>query len=75
MERQEPSIIPTHDGGCQLSNIVMVFCEAKAQTLPPYRTIDHVIDLNPRHKQPHGEIYHLSEVELKTLKAYILRWT
>ncbi|KAF8241185.1 hypothetical protein K440DRAFT_614686 [Wilcoxina mikolae CBS 423.85] len=39
------------------------------QTLPPHRSNDHVID--PGHKLPYGRIYYLSEVESRTLKAYI----
>jgi hypothetical protein len=49
------------------------FSEAKAETLPPHRPIDHAIDLKPGHKLPYGQIYNLSEVELRTLKAYISR--
>ena len=48
-----------------------VFSKAKAETLPPHRPINHVIDLEPGFKLPYGRIYNLSEVELKTLKVYI----
>jgi len=41
------------------------------ETLAPHRPIDHEIDLEPGFNLPYGRIYHLSEVELKTLKAYI----
>jgi len=42
-----------------------------AETLAPHRPIDHAIDLEPGFNIPDGWIYNLSEVELKTLKAYI----
>jgi len=50
---------------------VDVFSKTKAQTLAPNRPIDHAIDLEPAFKIPYGRIYNLSEVELRTLKAYI----
>jgi hypothetical protein len=48
-----------------------IFSKQKAEKLPPHRPIDHAIDLEPGTKLPYGRIYSLSEVELKTLKAYI----
>jgi len=50
---------------------VDVFSKTKAETLAPHRPIDHAIDLEPGFKIPYGQIYNLSEVELRTLKAYI----
>jgi hypothetical protein len=50
---------------------VHVLSKDRAETLAPHRPIDHVIDLEPGFKIPYGRIYNLSEVELKTLKAYI----
>jgi len=50
---------------------VEVFSKAKAEVLPPHRSIDHVIALEPSYKLPYRRIYNLSEVELRTLKAYI----
>jgi hypothetical protein len=50
---------------------VDVFSKDRAVTLAPHRTIDHAIDLEPGFNIPWGRIYNLSEVELKTLKAYI----
>jgi hypothetical protein len=50
---------------------VDVFSKDWAETLAPHRPIDHVIDLEPGFNIPYGRIYTLSEVELKTLKAYI----
>ena len=43
----------------------------KAETLPPHRSTDHAIDLEPGYNLPYGRIYNLSEFELRTLKAYI----
>jgi hypothetical protein len=48
-----------------------IFSKKKAETLPPHRPTDHTIDQEPGTKQPYGRIYSLSEVEFKTLKAYI----
>ena len=48
-----------------------VFSKVKADTLAPHRSIDHAIDLEPGFKLPYARIYNLSEVELRSLKAYI----
>jgi hypothetical protein len=50
---------------------VDVFSETKVETLPPHRSTDHAIDLEPGYNLPYGRIYNLSEFELRTLKAYI----
>jgi hypothetical protein len=50
---------------------VEVFSKAKAETLPQHRSTDHAIDLEPGYNLPYGQIYNLSEFELRTLKAYI----
>ena len=65
-------MVLTDDGGhipAKYQEFVEVFSKAKAETLPPHRSIDHAID--PRHKLPYGRTYYLSEVESRTLKAYI----
>jgi hypothetical protein len=48
-----------------------IFSKKKAETLPPHRSTDRAINLEPGTKLPYGRIYSLSEVELKALKAYI----
>ena len=48
-----------------------VFSKANAETLPPHREADHSIDLEPGSKLPFGQVYNMSESELKALKAYI----
>jgi len=48
-----------------------VLRKAMAETLAPYRSIDHAIDLEPGFKLPYGRIYNLSEFELRILQAYI----
>jgi len=66
--------VPTDDGGyipAKYSEFVEVFSKAKAEALPPHQSIDHEIDLESGYKLPYGRIYNLSEVELRTLKAYI----
>ena len=73
-EQPEIGRVSTDDGGyipAKYSEFVEVFSKTKADTLPPHRSIDHAIDLEPSCKIPYGRIYNLSEVELKTLKAYI----
>jgi hypothetical protein len=66
--------VPTDDGGripAIYGDFVEVFSKAKAETLPPHRSTDHAIDLEPGYNLPYGRIYNLSEFELSTLKAYI----
>ena len=53
------------------SEFVEVFSKTKAETLAPHRPIDHAIDIERGYQLPYGQIYNLSEVELRTLKAYI----
>jgi hypothetical protein len=48
-----------------------IFSKKKNETLPPHRPTDHAIDLEVDAKLPYRQIYSLSEVELKALKAYI----
>jgi hypothetical protein len=48
-----------------------VFSKDRAETLAPHRPIDDAIHLQPDVNLPHARIYILSEVEMKTLKAYI----
>ena len=66
-------MVTTHDRvriPAHYQELVEVFSEEKAKTLPPHRPIDHAIDLEPDYKLPSGRMYNLSELELKTLKAY-----
>jgi len=67
-------MVPTDDGGhipAIYGEFVEVFSKTKAETLPPHRSTDHAIDLEPGYNLPYGRIYNLSEFELRTLKAYI----
>jgi len=67
-------IVPTEDGGhipATYREFVEVFSKDKAETLPPHWSTDHAIDLEPGYYLPDGRIYHLSEFELRPLKAYI----
>ena len=45
-----------------------IFSRKKAEALPPHRSTDHTIDLEPGTKLPYDSP---SEVELRALKAYI----
>jgi len=65
---------PTDDGGhipATYGEFVEVFSKDKVETLPPHRSTDHAIDLEPGYNLPYGRIYNLSEFELRMLKAYI----
>jgi len=73
-EQPEIGRVCTDDGGyipAKYSEFVEVFSKTNADTLALHRSIDHAINLEPGCKIPYGRIYNLSEVELKTLKAYI----
>jgi len=73
-EQMKTEMVPTEGGGripARYQDFVDVFSKTKAETLPPHRPIDHVIDLKPGNKLPYRRIYNLSEVELQTPKAYI----
>jgi len=73
-EQMKTEMVPTEGGGripAQYQDFVDVFSKTKAETLPPHQPIDHAIDLEPGYTLLYGWIYNLSEVELKTLKAYI----
>jgi hypothetical protein len=48
-----------------------VFSETLARELPPHRDYDHQIELEENTTPPHGKLYNMSEVELKTLKDYL----
>ena len=48
-----------------------VFSNDRAETLAQHQLIDHTIDLDPGFNIPYVQIYNLSEVELRTLKAYM----
>ena len=48
-----------------------VFSEESASVLPPHRSYDHRIPLEPGSTPPFGPLYSLSEVELKALDKYI----
>jgi len=67
-------MVSTDDGGripAQYPEFVEIFSTKQAETPPPQRQIDHLIDLEPDYKPQYGRIYIPSEFELKTLKAYI----
>jgi len=66
--------VSTDDEGyipAKYSEFVEVLSKKKAETLAPHRPIDHAIDIEPGYQLPYGRIYNLSEVELRTFKAYI----
>jgi hypothetical protein len=66
-------MVTTDDRGCiqpQFQDFVKVFSKVKAETLRPHWPTDHAIHLELGYKLPYGQIYNLSEFELKTLKAY-----
>jgi hypothetical protein len=73
-EQMKTEMVPTEGGGripAQYQDFMDISSNTMAETRPPHRPIDHAIDLEPAYKLPYGQIYNLSEVKLKTLKAYI----
>ncbi len=48
-----------------------VFSPSNANSLPPHRDEDHLIELEPGKTPPFGPLYNLSEYQLKTLREYI----
>jgi len=67
-------MVPTDDRGhipAIYGEFVEVFSKDNVETLPPHRSTDHAIDLEPGYNLPYGRIYNLSEFKLRTLKAYI----
>ena len=67
-------MVPTDDGGhipAIYGDFVDVFRKTKAETLPPHRSTDDAIDLEPGYNLPYERIYNLSEFELRTLKDYM----
>jgi len=67
-------MVPTDDGGhipATYGEFMEVFSKEKAETLPPHRSTDHAIDLEPGYNLAYWRFYNVSELELRTLKAYI----
>jgi hypothetical protein len=67
-------MVPTDDGGhipATYGEFVEIGSKDKTETLPPHRSTDHAIDLEPGYNLPYGRNYNLAEFELRTLKAYI----
>ena len=65
-------MVPTDDGERRLATygeLVQVFRKDKADTIPPHWSTDHAIVLEPSYNLPYGQIYNLSEFELRTLQA------
>jgi hypothetical protein len=55
----------------QYHNFLNVFSKSKGTSLPPRRTYDHKIELEPGTTLPFGLIYSLSEVEQLALKMFL----
>jgi hypothetical protein len=59
-------MLPTDDGGhipAIYGDFIEVFRNAKAETLPPHRSIDHAINLETSYNLPYGRIYNISELD------------
>ncbi|KAH0608011.1 uncharacterized protein H6S33_002063 [Morchella sextelata] len=54
-----------------LHGFLKVFLPSEADKLPPHRSYDHAIDLEPGKQPPWGPVYSLSEAELKVLREYL----
>ena len=59
-------IVPEH-----FHKFLNIFEKGKAQELPPHRTYDHSIALNPHSASPFRPLYAMSHMELLVLKEYI----
>ena len=66
--------LPDHIPSCY-HDYADVFSKAKADILPPHRTYDHSIELEPTAAIPFGPIYRLSETELAALRDFIDEFT
>jgi hypothetical protein len=55
----------------QYHNFLDVFSKSKGTSLPPRRTYDHKIELEPSTTPPFGPIYSLSKVEQLALKMFL----
>jgi len=67
-------MVMTDAGGhipAQYQHFMDVFSKVKAKILPPHRPTDHTIYLEHSYKLRYGQIYKLSDFELKPLKDYI----
>jgi hypothetical protein len=67
-------MVPTDDGGhipAIYGDFVEVLSKTKVETLPPHRSADHAISLEPGNNLPYGRIYNLLEFKLRMLKADI----
>jgi len=67
-------MVPTDDRGhipATYGEFMEVFSKVLAETLPPYRSTDHAIDLEPGYTSSYRGFYTVSEFELRTLEAYI----
>jgi len=67
-------MVPTDDGGHNPAiyrDFVQVFSNDKAKTLPPHRSTNQAIELEPSYNLPYGRIDNLLEFQLRMLKAYI----
>lgn len=66
--------MPTDDKGhfpAIYGDFVEVSSKANTVTLPPRRSTDHAIDLEPCYNLPYGRINNLSGFELRTVNAGI----
>jgi hypothetical protein len=66
--------LPDHIPACY-HDYADVFSKAKADVLPPHRSYDHTIELEPDSVVPFGPIYRLSEVELAALRDFLEEYT
>ena len=52
-------------------DFLKLFLKKEANKLPPYRYIDHAIEIKEGKKPPFGPLYSMSEAELRALKQYL----
>lgn len=66
LETAAPVIIPE-----EYQDFAALFKDKELGTLPPRRSFDHAIPIEPGAKVPFGPLYTLSQKELEALKEYI----
>ncbi len=68
---RKSTCMPESQLPAEYSDLAEAFSKTKATQLPPHRTGDCVIDLQPGSQPPKGRIFPLSQPESESMKSYI----
>jgi len=52
-------------------DLLPLFLKASADKLPPYRYVDHAIELEDGKRPPFSPLYSISDLKLKALREYL----